>query len=110
MQCLWGDGCPTEMDFDYTFETIKGWKEHFASHLPAESNEPAGVSEERAQPKVKMVECGWDGCGAKVERGHLFEHVVTHEVRLKPLCCRGCGVAIRDDNLDRHLKSCRQRK
>lgn len=98
------------MDFDYTFETIKGWKEHFASHLPAESNEPAGVSGERAQPKVKMVECGWDGCGAKVERGHLFEHVVTHEVRLKPLCCRGCGVAIRDGNLDRHLKSCRQRK
>ena len=74
MQCLWGDDCPTEMDFDYTLETIKGWEIHFASHL-AKSDESMENTARRAQPK-----CSWDGCNAKVEKGYLFKHIVTHEV------------------------------
>jgi len=93
------------MDFDHTLETIKEWKDHLASHL-AKSNEPVEVPAGRNQPRVEMVGCSWDGCDERVERGHLFEHVVTHEARLELLCPRGCGVVITDDNLDRHLKSC----
>ena len=94
------------MDSNYTFETIREWKSHLASHL-AKSGEPTEDSVGRAQLRVRVVECNWDGCNAKVERGYLFKHIVTHEVRFKLLCPRDCGVAIRDDNLERHLKSCR---
>ena len=101
MRCLWGDDCDIQMAFDYTLDTIKGWKNHVAWHLtrfsqPAEDNVARG----------KMVICDWDGCGAMVERGYLFKHIVTHEVRFKLLCPHGCGVDIRDDNLERHLRSC----
>lgn len=105
MKCLWGGGCTVQMPFDYTLDTIKDWKNHIASHL-AKSDKSTDDSAGRNQ-KMKVVKCGWDGCGAKVERGYLFKHIVTHEMRFKLLCPRGCEVAIRDDNLDRHLRSCR---
>lgn len=109
MQCLWGDGCPTKMDFDYTPETIEEWKDHIASHL-AESSEPTEDSGGGARPRAKRVECSWNGCGTRVERERLFKHIAAHEVRLKLLCSNRCGVNIRDDNLERHLKSCRLRQ
>jgi len=105
MRCLWGNDCTTRMAFDYSLGTIKDWKGHIAVHLTG-SNQPAEDPGGRGQ-KVKMVRCSWDGCGEKVEKGYLFKHIVTHEVRFKLLCPRGCEVAIRDDNLERHLKSCR---
>jgi len=103
VRCLWGGGCTVEMAFDYTPDTIKDWRNHIFSHL-TKSNEPTEDPPGRCQ---KMVKCHWGGCGAKVERGYLFKHIVTHEVRFKLLCPRGCGVAFRDDNLERHLRSCR---
>ena len=105
MKCLWGGDCTVRMAFDYTLDTIKDWKNHIASHL-AEPNEPSEGSAGRCQ-KVKMVTCSWGDCDTKVEKGYLFKHIVTHEVRFKLLCPRGCEVAIRDDNLERHLRSCR---
>ena len=105
MQCLWGSNCTTRMDFDYTFKTIKDWKNHIASHL-VKPDKPTEDSVGRDQ-MVKIVKCSWGECSANVEKGYLFKHIVTHEVRFKLLCPRGCGVAIRDDNLERHLKSCR---
>lgn len=105
MQCLWGSNCTTRMDFDYTFKTIKDWKNHIASHL-VKPSKPTEDSVGRGQ-MVKILKCSWGGCSANVEKGYLFKHIVTHEVRFKLLCPRGCGVAIRDDNLERHLKSCR---
>jgi hypothetical protein len=105
MRCRWSDDCTVEMDYDYTLATIKDWKTHIVSHL-AGSGGSAEVSARKSQ-KVKMVECSWGGCNARVERGYLFKHIVTHEVRFKLLCPYGCGVSIRGDNLDRHLKSCR---
>ena len=102
MQCLWDDNCTVRMAFNYTLDTIKDWKNHIASHVP----EPNKTTEDLAGG-CRMVECGWGRCGAKVEKGYLFKHIVTHEVRFKLLCPRGCEVAIRDDNLERHLRSCR---
>jgi len=93
MRCLWGDNCTVEEVFDYTKDTIKGWKDHIASHL----TEPS---------EGKVVSCRWGGCNEKMKREYLFKHIVTHEVRFKQLCPRGCGVAFRDDNLARHLKVC----
>ena len=93
------------MAFDYTLDTIKDWKIHVASHL----TKPDGpIRDSVGGQKVRMVACGWGGCSAEVERGYLFKHIVTHEVRFKLLCPYGCEVAIRDDNLDRHLRSCRR--
>ena len=93
MRCLWGDDCAVEKAFDYTKDTIKGWKDHIASHLIEPSD-------------GKVVNCRWGGCNEKMRREYLFKHIVTHEVRFKQLCPRGCGVAFRDDNLARHLKVC----
>lgn len=90
MRCLWGGDCIVEKEFDYTKDTIKGWKDHIASRLTSSSE----------------VWCMWDGCNEKMKREYLFKHIVTHEVRFKQLCPRGCGVAFRDDNLARHLKVC----
>ena len=105
MRCLWGDDCTVRMPFNYTLDTIKDWKNHIGWHL-TRSNESTDDPVGRCQT-VKMVTCGWDGCSVKVERGYLFKHIVTHEVRFKLLCPRGCEVAIRDDNLERHMRSCR---
>jgi len=102
VRCLWGDDCTVQMVFDYTLDTIKDWKNHIVSHL-TKSN---GPTEDPTGGCQKIVKCRWDGCSAKVERGYLFKHIVTHEVRFKLLCPRGCGVAFRDDNLERHLRSC----
>jgi hypothetical protein len=104
MRCRWGDDCTVQMDFDYTFDTIKDWKTHIVSHLarPSETTEDSAGRDQ----KVKMVKCSWGGCSAKVERGYLFKHIITHEVRFKLLCPRGCEVAIRGDNLERHLRTC----
>lgn len=101
MRCLWGDDCVFEMTYDYTLETLKCWKHHIGLHL-TRSDQRTEDSGERG----KTVTCSWDGCSAQVERGYLFKHIVTHEVRFKLLCPHGCGIAIRDDNLDRHLRSC----
>jgi len=101
MRCLWGDDCTVQMAFDYTFDTIRNWKKHVTSH----SNKSTEDSAESSQ-RVRLVECRWDGCDAEVEKGYLFKHIVTHEVRFKLLCPHGCGVTIRDDNLERHLRSC----
>ena len=103
MRCLWGDDCSIQMAIEYTPDSIKDWKSHIASHL-TKSNQPTEDPMERHQ---KVVNCRWSGCSTKVERGYLFKHIVTHEVRFKLLCPRGCEVAIRDDNLERHLRSCR---
>ena len=102
-RCLWGRDCTVQMAFDYTQDTIRDWKNHIASHL-VKSNTP---TEDPAGRHQKSVKCRWGGCSEKVERGYLFKHIVTHEVRFKLLCPRGCGVAFRDDNLERHLRSCR---
>ena len=98
MQCLWGGDCTAVKTFDYSMGAIKDWKNHIASHL-AESSEVVGGSAGR-------VKCRWGGCNKEVERGYLFKHITTHEVRFKLLCPRGCGVAIRGDNLERHLRVC----
>ena len=102
VRCLWGGDCTVQMTFDYTLDTIKGWRNHIASHL-TKYTEP---TEDPAGKYQRTVKCCWGGCSAKVERGYLFKHIVTHEVRFKLLCPRGCGVAFRDDNLERHLRSC----
>lgn len=98
MQCLWGGDCTAVKTFDYSMGAIKDWKNHIASHL-AESSEVVGGSAGR-------VKCRWGECNKEVERGYLFKHITTHEVRFKLLCPRGCGVAIRGDNLERHLRVC----
>jgi len=103
VRCLWGGDCTVQMTFDYTLDTIKDWRNHIASHL-AKSD---GSTEGPTGGCQKMVKCLWGGCSAKVEKGYLFKHIVTHEVRFKLLCPRGCGVTFRDDNLERHLRSCR---
>jgi hypothetical protein len=105
MRCLWGDDCTVQMNFDYTFDTIKDWKTHIVSHLVSsrETTEDSAGRDKR----VKVVKCSWGGCSAKVERGYLFKHIVTHELRFKLLCPLGCGVAIRSDTLARHWKTCR---
>lgn len=101
MRCLWGDGCAFEMAYDYKLTTIKAWKGHIVSHLKTPN-----PSSKDARGQAKTVECSWGECNARVPKGYLFKHIVTHEVRLKLSCPHGCGVAIRDDNLGRHLKSC----
>ncbi|KAF9785767.1 hypothetical protein BJ322DRAFT_739324 [Thelephora terrestris] len=101
MRCRWGGNCTFAMAYDYSLDTIRSWKTHIASH-PTRSDQHA----EDSGGRVKTVECNWGGCSAQVEKGYLFKHIVTHEVRFKLLCPHGCGVAFRDDNLDRHLRSC----
>ena len=103
MQCLWGDGCTVQKVFAYSLDTIKDWKNHISSHL----TEPSEVVEGSAGRVKTVVRCRWGGCNKKVEKGYLFKHIVTHEVRFKLLCPLRCGVAIRDDNLERHLRICR---
>ena len=91
MQCLWRDGCTVNKAFDYSAGTIKDWKTHINSHL---------------EGSVGVVKCRWGGCKEEAQKDYMFKHIVTHEVRFKLLCPRGCGVAVRDDNRERHLKVC----